>query len=85
MITNFSIKKGKNIMTSTFKNNTLENKIEVLKEINAETAGWGINELLMENCDYYSSWHMNHMDETYTRLANAYSYEELVDYLNEMM
>ena len=49
-------------MTNTFKNDTLENKIEVLKEINAETAGWGINELLMENCDYYSSWHMNHMD-----------------------
>ena len=84
MITNFSIKKGKNIMTNTFKNNTLENKIEVLKEINAETAGWGINELLMENGDYYSSWHMNHMDETYAKLAKAYSYEELVDYLNEM-
>jgi hypothetical protein len=83
MITNFSIKKGKNIMTNTFKNNTLENKIEVLKEINAETAGWGINELLMENCDYYSSWHMNHMDETYAKLAKAYSYDELVERLNE--
>ena len=27
---------------------------------------------------------MNHMDETYAKLAKAYSYEELVDYLNEM-
>ena len=72
-------------MKTITKNNTVENKIEVLKEINAETAGWGINELLMENCDYYSSWHMNHMDETYAKLAKAYSYDALVERLNEWM
>lgn len=77
-------------MNNIFKNTvvekngkTIEDKIAILKEINNETCGWGINKLLEGICDYYCTWHMTHMDETYTRLANAYSYEELVDYLNE--
>ncbi len=74
-----------NLVNNGVKKNdkTLEDKIAIIKEINNETCSWGINELLMGICDYYCIWHMTHKDETYARLANAYSYEELVDYLNE--
>ena len=62
---------------------TLEDKIAILKEIHAETAGWGINELLMGICEYYTSWHMRNLHETYTKLAKAYDYDYLVDCLKQ--
>ena len=61
---------------------TLEDKKKLLWEIHNETCGWGTNELLMNKlCQTLTSWHLNHMDETITRLAEACDYDELVDEL----
>ena len=74
-----------NLVNNGVKKNdkTLEDKIAILKEILAETGGWGINELLMGICDYYTSWHMRNLNETYTKLAKAYDYDYLVESLKQ--
>ena len=71
-----------NVKVAARNRDTLEDKKKILMEIHNETCGWGTNELLMNKlCQTLTSWHLNHMDETITRLAEACDYDELVDEL----